>query len=68
MNYDATYAFEKSNPEYYLTYWLLGDYYAKNKQPHEAEICYEIALTKEIATEPEKVKIENNLNKIRGEK
>ncbi len=67
MNYDATYAFEKANPEYYLTYWLLGDYYAKNNQPHEAEICYEIALTKEIATEPEKVKIENSLKKIRGE-
>lgn len=65
MNYDATYAFEKSNPEYYLTYWLLGDYYAKNKQPHEAEICYEIALSKEIATETEKVKIEESLEKIK---
>ena len=67
MNYDATYAFEKSNPEYYLTYWLLGDYYSKNKQPHEAEICYEIALTKEIATEPEKAIIENSLKEIREE-
>lgn len=67
MNYDATYAFEKSNPEYYLTYWLLGDYYSKNKQPHEAEISYEIALTKEIATEREKAKIENSLKEIQEE-
>lgn len=65
MNYDATYAFEKANPEYYVTYWLLGDYYAKNKQPHEAEICYEIALTKEIATEPERLKIEESLEKLK---
>jgi isopenicillin-N N-acyltransferase-like protein len=64
MNYDATYAFEKANPEYYLTYWLLGDYYSKNKQPHEAEICYEIALSKEIATNPEKLKIEENLKQL----
>jgi len=68
MNYDAVYAFEKSNPEYYLTYWLLGDYYTKNKQPTEAEICYEIALTKEIATETEKKKIEERLEKIGEEK
>lgn len=68
MNYDATYAFEKSNPEYYLTYQLLGDYYVKNKQPHEAEICYEIALTKEIATEPEKREIEGSLKKLRQKK
>ena len=66
MNYDATYSFEQSNPDYYLTYWLLGDYYAKNKQPHEAEICYEIALTKEIATETEKGKIEESLEEIRS--
>lgn len=65
MNEDAVYAFEQSNPEYYLTYWLLGDYYVKNKQPHEAEILYEIALTKEIATEPEKIKIEESLSRLR---
>lgn len=64
MNYDAVYAFEKSNPEYYLTYWLLGDYYMKNKQTQEAEICYEIALTKEVATEKEKEEIETKLKEI----
>ena len=68
MNYDAVYSFEKSNPEYYLTYWLLGDYYKKNKQPTEAEICYEIALTKEIATVPEQKKIEESLEKLRNAK
>ncbi len=68
MNHEAAYSFEQSNPEYYFTYWLLGDYYTKNKQPHEAEICYEIALSKEIATETEKEKIEESLKKVRKEK
>lgn len=66
MNRDAVYTFEQSNPEYYLTYSLLGDYYVKNGQPHEAEICYEIALSKEIATGKEKKEIEEKLNKLRN--
>ena len=68
MSYDAVFAFTQSNPEYYLTYSLLGDYYVKNKQPHEAEICYEIALTKEIATKKEEAEIEKSLEKISIEK
>ena len=41
--------FIATNPNYYLTYLLIGNYYFEKKQFETAENWYEKALTKEIA-------------------
>lgn len=41
-------AFEQWNPEHYLTYESLGNYYASRKDCKKAKMYYEKALTKEI--------------------
>ena len=46
--------FIKSNPEFYYTYWLLGDYYKFNRKDFGSALkYYEIALTKEIPRDNE---------------
>ena len=46
-----------TNPEFFMTYSLLGDYYKKSKQYDKAIEYYNIALKKEIPTLQEKEKI-----------
>ncbi len=43
----------ETNPEFYYTYWLLGDYYRSLNSFATAVKYYEIALTKEIPREHE---------------
>lgn len=49
------------NPEYYHTYVLAGDYLFKQKKYAEALRQYQSALTKEIATLPEKQHIDRQI-------
>jgi uncharacterized protein HemY len=52
-----------SNPEFYHTYVLAGDYAFKQKHYQEAKQYYKTALTKEIATKQEEAHIRKQLEK-----
>lgn len=49
------------NPESYVTYMLLGDYYRANKSYEKAIEYYQISLTKEVASQQEKQILEDNI-------
>jgi uncharacterized protein HemY len=53
--------FINSNPESYITYFMLGDYYLERDEFEKAIGYYEVSLSKEIASKQEKNKIEQNL-------
>ncbi len=55
--------FIKLNPEYFLTYQLVGDYYMKQYIYDSASFYYKKALNKSISTKWERGIIEKNLNK-----
>ncbi len=55
--------FVKTNPEYYHTYVLAGDYLLKKQHYKQAKGYYETALTKEIATKTEELYIEKQIQK-----
>lgn len=57
-------AFARCNPESYFTWWILGDYYKKNKDLIQAARCYELALSKEVATKKEADHIRESLNSL----
>jgi hypothetical protein len=57
--------FPGTNPDYYYTYELMGDYYGSRNRDMEAVACYEKALLCEIATFPEEVNIREKLEKLR---
>lgn len=46
-----------SNSESYYTYWIVGDYYKKTGDLNKAILNYNLALTKEVATDKEGNKI-----------
>lgn len=54
--------FIKLNPEYFLTYQIVGDYYMKQYIYDSASFYYKMALKKCISTKQERGKIEKNLN------
>ena len=49
--------FIASNSEYYHTYWIVGDYFAKLENNKNAILNYSIALQKEVATVKEREQI-----------
>ncbi len=53
--------FIASNPESYITYFMLGDYYLELGELDEAKAYYQLSLSKEVASEQERNKINNNL-------
>lgn len=52
------------NPEYFETYFLLGNYYKDKNKPDEALKYYNLALTKEITTVQDKEAIEKEISLI----
>lgn len=57
--------FIDSNPESYMTYQLLGNYYSEKEQAKKACGFYEMALTKSVASLREENKIRERLKKCR---
>lgn len=55
--------FIKLNPEYWLSYFTVGEYYFSQKEYNQATRNYRIALTKEITTYPDKERIERRIQK-----
>ncbi len=53
--------FIASNPESYITYNMLGDYYLEQGNLEKAKHFYELCLSKEVASEQERSKIQHNL-------
>jgi isopenicillin-N N-acyltransferase like protein len=53
-----------SNPEFYNTYVLAGDYLYKKKKYAEALKNYQLALTKVIATKQEEEHVREQIKKI----
>ena len=60
-NADLEDEFIKSNPENYITYFILGDYYLERKDFEKAKNFYDRSLSKEVASEQERNKIKENL-------
>jgi len=61
-NEEDIYRFVCSNPELYLVYELVGDYYASRKQPDQAHEYWKRALEKEIPTLTEKEAIQRKMD------
>ncbi len=57
-------AFERCNPESYLTYQLIGDYYFKAGDAARAIEYYKKALSKEVATEKEAEQISERIKEL----
>lgn len=57
--------FVASNPESYVTYFMLGDYYLELGKTQKAAEYYQISLSKEVASVAERNKIEENLKACR---
>jgi len=55
------YQFKKSNPDYYYTWQIVGNYYKSRKHYDEATKCYKHALTLEISTLSDKKNIEKSI-------
>lgn len=60
---DVLIAFEKSNPEFWLVYNQLGDYFYSKKQWQHAADKYKAALQKEISSENNRKNIEQKLKR-----
>ena len=54
-----------TNPEFYHTYVLAGNYLYKHQEYEKASKLYELALTKEIATVKEKNQILNRIKRVK---
>lgn len=58
---DATYSLIKYNPEFFLTYKILGDYYHRLGEAEKAADYYGIALEKEAPSETEKIRVRQRM-------
>lgn len=56
-------ALQQKNPEYWKAYYLTGKYYLKKKYNAAAKKAFEMALTKEITTLPDRERIERIVRK-----
>ena len=55
---------ESANPEYWEVYELVGKYYYEKGYDAAALIEFKKALTKEITTVPDRVRIEKYIKKV----
>lgn len=62
MDEDKAVSITRINPDYYHAHELAGNFYKAKARYSKAIKAYEEALTKEIATEAERITITNNLN------
>ena len=58
---DEVAAFENSNPNSYLTYYYLGEYFKSQKEWERAKQYYEVGLTKDIAKVSERAHMEKGI-------
>lgn len=58
-------ALQQKNPEYWKAYYLAGKYYFKKKYGAAAKKAFEMALSKEITTVPDRENIEKYLQKLK---
>ncbi len=65
LNEEEITKFVASNPESYLTYQLLGNYFTEKKQPSKACDYYKKALTKSVASRKEENEIRERLKDCR---
>lgn len=65
LNEEEIAKFVASNPESYLTYQLLGNYFTEKKQPAKACEYYRKALTKSVASRKEENEIRERLKDCR---
>jgi hypothetical protein len=61
-------AFIESNPHYFHTYFMLGNYFKSKNLDKEAALYYRKALTLEIPRLPERKAIEEKLSACNGQK
>ena len=59
--------FVEGNPEFYLVYSLLGDYFMMHEQYDEALKYYKLALTKEVASTSDRNDIEESIQECSDE-
>jgi hypothetical protein len=57
--------YQSLNPDYWVVYYKAGLYFYQKKEYLLARTNFEKALTKEIATVPDKAKIEKYLKKLK---
>lgn len=57
-------ALQRKNPEYWKAYYLTGKYYLQKKYNAAAKRFFELALTKEITTLPDRQRIEKHIEKL----
>ena len=57
--------YQSLNPNYWEVYYKTGKFYYGRKQFQKAKINFELALTKEITTMPDKTEVEKYLKKIK---
>lgn len=62
LNFNENY--QSLNPDYWVVYYKVGLYFYHSKQYQLAKENFQKALTKEITTLPEKLKVEKYLKKI----
>ncbi len=55
---------QQTNPKYWKAYYLTGKYYYQNKYYAAAKIAFNLALTKEIATVPDRESIKKYIRKL----
>jgi len=61
---DLLIEYKKLNPQFWKVYYTVGSYYLKEEKLDKAKKEFEIALTKEITTIPDRIHIEKLLLKI----
>lgn len=60
--------FIASNPESYITYWMLGDYYLEQENWDKAFGYFRLSLRKEVASKQEEIQLQEKIELCRSNK